>query len=147
MAPKAFDIAVFVDIQAKWGFTMPVGAFDELVAALTQSAPQASPAPAFYIGGPYGDGSYSVCEVASGRVVRKFQAEDDLRGPQLYKWAHVGFGRFRMMAAGPSDADSTAAPLQAEPEASGNAERAELHDPVLRAQIDAAFQGQPGAAT
>jgi hypothetical protein len=43
--------------------------------------PAAAPTdlPPFYIGGPYHDGAYSVCELATGRILRLFRGEDDLR--------------------------------------------------------------------
>lgn len=50
---KAFDATALFDIQAKWGFTMPIGAADEIVALMRALAtpperaetPQTSPAP------------------------------------------------------------------------------------------------------
>jgi predicted RNA-binding Zn-ribbon protein involved in translation (DUF1610 family) len=40
--------------------------------------------PLYYIGGPYFDGTWSVCETASAKVLRKFRGPEDLLQAQQY---------------------------------------------------------------
>lgn len=65
---------------------------------------------AYYISGPFSDGSYGVCELATGRVIRTFRSEEDLLGPQQYREVSVtkeGFGVKRFAVPSPLRSESS----------------------------------------
>jgi hypothetical protein len=81
-----------------------------LAAPQTAQPPQepAEPLPQFYVGGPFLDGAFAVCEMATGRVLRKFRGEDDLRRAAGVEVHHVGLQTFR--STGVADAAQPVAP-------------------------------------
>lgn len=86
----------------------------EQLATVAESKPRSDENPVlpYYISGPYADATYSVCETATGRVLRKFRGPADLLQAQQYDSGEArGVELKRMVVPETSERPMSDAPL------------------------------------